>query len=116
MATINANLLSEALASVVDTACGAAGDEIALNGGSQLLMTFKNGAGVAQTVTVAIQSPNVNDPVTGKSTKSPLVLAIPAAGSAAVFLKNPSPYLNSVGRVALTYSAVATLTVNPMAF
>lgn len=91
-------------------AASAGGDKFVWEPKAALLL--RNGGGAAITITVTAASPAIADPAFGDLTRSNLVLVL-AAGAEGVIPPMPTPFRNTadLNKVAVTYSAVASLTV-----
>lgn len=114
MATINAAAIGEALSLVVPSSTAGGGDQIAPNGAASLALHFRNTNASARTITVSVQVQSVNQPGIGAVTKADRTISLNMNGEALVHLENLGPYLNSSGRVALSYTAVTGVTVRPI--
>ena len=106
MATLAAQKISQSGVAPAYQAAAAGGDEFA-NGG-RTVFHVKNGSAAAVTVTVKSQKP------CNQGGTHDLTVSVPAGGDRMIGPFDPARFNNSSGRVAVTYSAVTTITVAPL--
>lgn len=110
MATLTAQPTDENGVNPLVQSAATGGGDVFANTGSQLLLA-ENSDAASKTVTIAGQASNVDVPGYGKLDQADVVTAV-AAGKVAVIGPFPQRgFNNSSGQVAITYSAVTSLTV-----
>ena len=109
MAELTIQQITEAGGSVTYTAANSGGDT-ADNGGGTFLH-IKNGGGSEITVTITAQTTSVDSSIYGDLTKANASIAVAASGEAFIGPFKPSAFNNANGEIAITYSAVESVTI-----
>lgn len=92
------------------TASAAVGGDVVANNGKTILQVT-NGSGSSITVTVAAVNTDLSNPLQGSVTKSNSITSV---GAGATKIIGPFPtgvFNNTSGQIAITYSAVTSITI-----
>ena len=95
--------------SVTYISATAEGDTADNNG--NMFLHIKNGSGGSITVTITAQTTSVDNGMYGELTKANASLAVGASGEAFIGGFAPAAFNDGNGEIAITYSAVTSLTI-----